>query len=79
MKAFVEHRDKKRKARGFSVPEVVEAGLTWVDCARMKLPLDPKRRTSYKDNVAQLKEAAKNKPAPKPKAKKVKTKTVPKK
>lgn len=72
MKAIVDHRGQRRKARGFSVAEAVEAGLTWQDCARFKVRLDPKRSTSYKENVKTLKELVKSVPAAKKKPKKTK-------
>ncbi len=69
MNVTVEHRGKKRKGRGFSIPEVVEAGLTWVQCAQLKLRVDRNRKSSYKENVALLKDAAKNVPRQKKKGK----------
>ena len=40
-----------RPGRGFSVPELHQAGLTKDQAERLKLPLDPRRRTSYDHNA----------------------------
>ncbi len=63
MNIVVEHRGKKRKARGFSAGEIVEAKLSWTDCARLKLRMDPKRSTVYKENVKVLTELSKTAPS----------------
>lgn len=51
----VNHRGKKRKARGYTAAEIVEAGLTVQDLAKHKLRMDPNRRTTYAENVKELK------------------------
>lgn len=72
MNAVVEHRGKKRNARGFSIAEVVEAGLDWKDLPRLKVRIDKKRSSVYKENVKSLKELASNIPPRKKKPKKKK-------
>ena len=70
MKITVEHRGITRKAKGFSGKEIMDAGINCHSFCSLKLPFDMRRETSYKENVAALKEAAKNAPArvAKPKA-----------
>ncbi|NWF96154.1 MAG: ribosomal protein L13e [Candidatus Thorarchaeota archaeon] len=46
---------KSRIGRGFSRGEVSEAGLTVVECRRMGLMIDIRRRSSYPENVEALK------------------------
>ncbi len=54
--AIVEHRKKKRKARGYTAAEIVEAGLTIQDLAKHNIRMDPRRKTKYAENVKKLKE-----------------------
>jgi ribosomal protein L13E len=45
-----------RNARGFSKNELVQSGVTDIRVARKrKIPIDPFRKTSYKENIEQLK------------------------
>jgi len=59
MEAMVMHREKQRKGRGFSCKEIEEAKLTCQQFAALKLPWDSRRATSYKENIAALKQALK--------------------
>ncbi len=69
--AYVMHRDMRRKARGFSCDEILDAGLTCQQFDALKLPWDSRRKTKYPENVTYLKSLAK--PEAKPaKAKKPK-------
>ncbi|RJQ21125.1 hypothetical protein C4580_02660 [Candidatus Woesearchaeota archaeon] len=73
MEAFVIHNGKRRKSRGFSCKEIVEAGLSCEDTCALNVRWDALRRSSYKENVEALKKAktgmpAKAKPASKPAA-----------
>ena len=54
--AYVIHRGKKRKARGFTISEAFEAGIiTPQQFEQLKLPWDLRRKTKYADNVKYLK------------------------
>jgi len=55
----VEHRGHKRKSRGFSRKEIKEAGLTCQQFCKLKQQWDGRRKTSYKENVEELKKLAK--------------------
>ena len=69
--AYVLHREMRRKSRGFSCQEVLDAGLTCQQFDQLKLPWDPRRKTKYTENVTYLKSL--QKPEAKPaKAKKPK-------
>lgn len=60
MNVTVTHRGVPRKAKGFSCREVMDAGLDCTQFESLKLPYDMRRSTSYKENVAALKELSKN-------------------
>ena len=70
MEVTIEHRGYKRKGRGFTCKEIVEAGLSWREFAAMNLRCDMRRKTMYSDNVNYLKGL--EKPVFKPKKKKAK-------
>lgn len=53
--ATITHRGHQRNARGYSAGEIVEAGLTIQDVMKHKIRMDPRRKTTYKENVAELK------------------------
>jgi ribosomal protein L13E len=53
--AIVEHRGQKRKARGYTMKEIVEAGLTIEDLQKLRVQIDPRRKTKYPENVKELK------------------------
>jgi len=57
--AIVEHRGHKRKARGYTAAEIVDAGLTIEDVQKLNICMDPRRKTNYKENVKALKELKK--------------------
>jgi ribosomal protein L13E len=45
-----------RNARGYSKSELVQSGVTDIRIARKrKIPIDPFRKTTYKENIEQLK------------------------
>ena len=47
---------KQRYGRGFSRGEVREAGLNLKEALKLKIPIDLRRKTAYKENVAAIKE-----------------------
>ncbi len=47
---------KQRYGRGFSRGEVREAGLSLKEALKLKIPIDLRRKTVYKENVAAIKE-----------------------
>ena len=63
MNVTVTHRGIQRTAKGFSGKEIMDAGLACSQFCSLNLPFDLRRKTSYKENVAVLKDAAKNLPA----------------
>jgi len=52
---IVEHRGHKRAAKGYSIPEVVEAGLRINDIMKHRIRIDPRRKSKYAANVDLLK------------------------
>jgi hypothetical protein len=67
--AMVESRKGPRKGRGFSEEEVKKAGLTVAIARKLKVIVDPRRKSVYDSNVEKLKRL--ELPEKKPKAKKV--------
>lgn len=65
--AYVVHREIKRKSRGFSCNEILDAGLTCPQFNAMKLPWDSRRKTKYAENISYLKSLAKPEIKAKPK------------
>lgn len=54
-----------KKLRGFSIPEIKEAGLTGPQASRIGLVLDKRRKSLLEENVRAIKEIAGDKiPAP---------------
>ncbi len=45
---------KQRYGRGFSRGEVREAGLSLKEALKLKIPIDLRRKTVYKENVAAI-------------------------
>jgi len=52
---------KKRYGRGFSREELKEAGLSLKEALKLKIPIDLRRKTKYKENVTAVKEFLKSK------------------
>ncbi|MGD2200085.1 MAG: ribosomal protein L13e [Candidatus Bathyarchaeota archaeon] len=48
--------DKERPGKGFSMDELQEAGLNAGEARHLGIPVDPRRSTSYPENVEGLKE-----------------------
>jgi len=59
MQAQVTHRKIKRKARGFSCKEIIEAGMSCKQFDEFKLHWDPMRKTKYAENITYLKSLVK--------------------
>lgn len=55
MKPIITLRGHSRKGKGFSTTELREVKLSLKDALHMKLPVDTRRKTLYKENVVQLK------------------------
>jgi len=47
--------DKNRKGRGFSREELKQAGIDFQRALKLRLPIDPRRKTKHADNVKVLK------------------------
>ncbi len=45
-----------RPARGFSLGELKEAGLTIAEARRLGIPVDTRRKSKHEENVKRLKE-----------------------
>jgi hypothetical protein len=67
--ARVQSRKGQRTGRGFSIEEIKKAGLTVGEARKLKVAVDPRRKSVYDSNVAELKKL--ELPEKKPKAKKV--------
>lgn len=72
MKPTVKSRQKERKSRGYSIPELVDAKIEAKDLPKMNIMIDPRRKTVYPKNVKNLEELKKllKKPTPYEKKKK---------
>jgi large subunit ribosomal protein L13e len=51
----VQKKDKTRRGRGFSRAELREAGADFRQALKLGIPVDPRRKTKYKDNIKTLK------------------------
>ncbi|MBT0158805.1 hypothetical protein G4O51_02340 [Candidatus Bathyarchaeota archaeon A05DMB-2] len=61
---------KQRDGKGFSLNELKEAGLNKADAKRLKIPVDPRRKTAHAENIETLKaHLAQQKLQTKPKSK----------
>ncbi|RLI16221.1 hypothetical protein DRO41_02430 [Candidatus Bathyarchaeota archaeon] len=61
---------KQRHGRGFSREELKKAGLSIKHALKLKIPVDPRRRTFHEENTKMLKNFLKSMEAPsKPKRK----------
>jgi large subunit ribosomal protein L13e len=45
---------KKRHGRGFSLPELEKAGLTWHQAQLLQIPVDRRRESAHAENVKVL-------------------------
>jgi len=63
---------KQRLGKGFSLGELKEVNLSLKQALKLRVPVDPRRRTVHEDNIKSLKEflATSLKPKNKPKAEK---------
>jgi len=50
---------KQRYGKGFSQDELKEAGLTFKEALKIKIPIDIRRSTMHKDNVHTIKQILK--------------------
>jgi large subunit ribosomal protein L13e len=48
-----------RGARGFSLGELKEAGLTVDQARKFRLPVDPRRKSKHEENIRKLKKLPK--------------------
>jgi ribosomal protein L13E len=53
--------DKQRLGKGFSKEELTKAGTSLREAAKMKIPVDPRRRTAHEINIQTAKEFVKAK------------------
>lgn len=53
--AMVYSKDKKRAGKGFSRKELKAINLTVREALKLKIPVDTRRKTMYKENVEALK------------------------
>ena len=49
-----------RFGKGFSKPELAELGLTIKDAVKMKIPVDPRRRSKHEWNIRSLRDILKS-------------------
>jgi ribosomal protein L13E len=62
---------KQSLGKGFSREELKKAGLNIADAKRLKIPFDPRRKTSHPENIETIKahaEKQKSQAKPKPRA-----------
>ncbi len=57
---FHKGRFLKRKARGFSPPELKSAGVTRHDAVGLGIPVDSRRQSEYESNVIELRRITAN-------------------
>jgi len=56
---IVRRRARERTGRGFSIPELAEAGLNTGEARQLGVPVDQRRGTSHKVNIETLKNLVK--------------------
>ena len=72
-------REKKRHGKGFSRDELKKAGTNMTEALKLRIPLDPRRRTAHEENIEAVKALVTQKKAErKPKKLKPKKKAEPK-
>jgi large subunit ribosomal protein L13e len=66
-------REKKRHGKGFSREELKKAGTNMTEAVKLRIPLDPRRKTAHEENVETVKSfIAQKKAEQKPKKQKPK-------
>jgi len=76
MKPEIKSRTKKRKGKGYSIKELVDANIDTKDLPKLGIRIDPRRKTIYPKNIEslkELKELLKKPKAPDKKPEKAKT------
>lgn len=53
---IVQGANRWREGRGFSISEVKEAGISVFEARRIGIPVDTRRKTSFEENIDELKE-----------------------
>jgi len=67
--------DRQRLGKGFSQEELRKAGTSLTEATKLKIPVDPRRKTAHEENIQAVKAVLKAKKAeakPKRKPKKLK-------
>lgn len=65
-------REKQRDGKGFSREELKKAGTNMTEALKLRIPLDPRRKTAHEENIEAVKafvaqKKAEQKPKKKPK------------
>jgi len=65
-------REKQRDGKGFSREELKKAGTNMAEALKLRIPLDPRRKTAHEENIEAVKtfvaqKKAEQKPKQKPK------------
>jgi len=65
-------REKQRDGKGFSREELKKAGTNMAEALKLRIPLDPRRKTAHEENIETVKtfvaqKKAEQKPKQKPK------------
>jgi large subunit ribosomal protein L13e len=65
-------REKQRDGKGFSREELKKAGTNMAEALKLRIPLDPRRKTAHEENIEAVKafvaqKKAEQKPKKKPK------------
>jgi len=55
IKAVVKRKRKTREGKGFNKEELKEVGLSFKQALKLRIPIDIRRSTIYKENVKKLK------------------------
>jgi large subunit ribosomal protein L13e len=48
-------REKKRHGKGFSREELKKAGTNMAEALKLRIPLDPRRKTAHEENIEAVK------------------------
>lgn len=48
-------REKKRHGKGFSREELKKAGTNMTEASKLRIPLDPRRKTAHEENIETVK------------------------
>lgn len=61
----INQNGKEKSGKGFSINEIKQAGITKQQAQQLKLPIDPRRKSTHENNVQTIKAHAQQPAKPK--------------